>query len=76
MGPKICRKKFENRFINTIFILKNVFGQGILHVKNQTKGSNYCPRKLFEYGLFSQEHVRVTINGTRNLLVALKSEYG
>ena len=48
-----------------LFILKNVFGQGILHVKNQTKGSNYFPPlKIFELGLFLQEQVRVIINGT------------
>ena len=30
-----------------LFILKNVFGQGSLHVKNQTKGSNYFPLQKF-----------------------------
>ena len=53
-----------------------MFGQGILYVKTQTKGNNYFPRKIFEFGLFLQEHVRVTVNGTGNLLVALRSEYG
>ena len=54
-----------------------MFWQGILHVKkNQTKGSNYFPRKIFEFGLFLQGHIRVAINGTGNLLLAIQPEYG
>ena len=80
MGPKICHKRFKNRSINTIFYTekKKMFLEKVFYMKkkNQTKGSNYFLRKIFEFDFFLQEHVKVIINGTGNLLVALKSEHG
>ena len=42
----MCRKNFENRFINKNLTSKNVFDYGFLHGEIVSKGSHYFPEKI------------------------------
>ena len=46
LSPKMCRKKFENRFTNKNLTPKSVFELVFLHGQNVSKGSHYFLRKV------------------------------